>query len=138
MFPGYIYNREFNLNINETKTENLLLPQLITGKDYEVRVSWPSTSPAKITFNIRSLSDETTNPRISDEKIMFTAIEEKQFLDITIVANGVGKKGIENYKIPVNISLEKLHFGLTKHVWVLIFYTLPILIVFILFNISMF
>ena len=134
LIPGSIYNRELDTKINETKTVNLFLLKLQKGKDYEVRVSWPSTSPAKIIFKLALPNDEYTKPRISDEKIMFNAIEEKQFLDVTIFSNGVGKKGVKDYKIPLNITLEQLHFGLTKHVWLLIFYTLPILIAFILFN----
>ena len=138
LIPGSIFNKEFELEINDSRTENFLLQQLKIGKNYEVRVSWPSTSPAKILFYFKSPFNENSNPRISDEKIMFLAIEENQFLDIKIIANGVPRKGIENYAIPINISLEELHYGLTKHVWKLIFYTFPILIAFIIFQILIF
>jgi hypothetical protein len=125
--PGDIYNREVIGSIGEQHILDFHGKMLkITGR-YELRASWPSTSPAKIIFACRNCSNAIT----SDEKIMFNANLESIDIRVSVVSNGVPRKGITQYPIPLNVSLEELHYGLTYHVWKLICVALPLLALFI-------
>ena len=135
LYPGSIDNREITFNIGSTKNITYNLRNLSIGNRYEVKVSRPSTSPANVNFFIHNLS---TNPIISDEKVMFTAESDSLLLDIIMKANGVPINSIQQYTIPINTSLERLIMGITIHVWKLIIYTLPILFLFVHISIKMF
>lgn len=119
---GNWVNYEAKLRYSERDSFNISLTDLIIGKRYEVRASWPSTSPAKLEFTAQNVID------ISDEKFVFIPQKIEDNIQVVIEAIGKSKQLEKSYIIPLNISLDRQYFYLTWCVWKLIFYLLPILL----------
>lgn len=118
--PGSIENLEIDTKYGENETIELEMSNLEANSKYEMRVSWPSIWPIHNYFLVDCAVD------ISDEKVVF--IPEMDHVEGTLVIQGRGvSKTEQRYEVPVNISLEKQYFGLTRHVWILIAYALPVL-----------
>jgi hypothetical protein len=130
--PGQIYSTEMPIKYSQNHSLPFRGINLEARQAYELRVSWPATAPIKNYFIFNA------SVEISDEKAVF--IPQSEEIDGIVVIEGCGVSSDLDavYLVPLNISLEKQYYGLTIHVWRLIFHLLLILIVTVVGVLSIF
>jgi hypothetical protein len=120
--PDEMRATEISLKFKEKKQIAFELLQLELGSRYELRVSWPATSPISVNFSLDDAVD------ISAEKVVF--IPKNETLSVLLEFTGIGVTRNYDfiYNVPLHFSLDKQYLGLTRHIWEAIAYLLPILV----------
>ena len=117
---GSITNIDDMISYGEEHSVGAIVTDCPPESSCELKVSRPSTSPIKCTFWANTSHWHT------DEKVVFKA--GNSWTRVTINYSGIGVSSTEErYAVPMNISVEELRFGVTRHVLKLIAITIPIL-----------
>jgi hypothetical protein len=120
--PTEVYNTEFNITFETNTTLSFDFADLVPLSVYELRVSWPGTCPVRVCFITDAAID------VLDEKVVLQTAKSESAATIIIEGIGLSRDRDVSYLVPLNISLEKQYFGLTFHVWKLICFMVPTLL----------
>jgi hypothetical protein len=99
------------------------LTDLVAGERYELRVSWPATSPIATHFSMK----ETV--AVSDEKVVFVADSDELVASIQIIGIGVAPDSDLRYTVPLHFSLDRQRFFLTLNIWKVIAFIIPVVLI---------
>ena len=127
-FNSVFFNLTAKFGLNYSFNCKIL--NLIPNNQYELKVSWKSTSPCIIIFNFKNYKF------ITDEKIVF--ISKDFLLNGIITVFPIGKSFNKNsYNIPLYFQLHKQYLNIPFLAFKLFFYLIPFLIL-IFFIIKLF
>lgn len=120
--PGGAACATLRVRRGERSSLSLSAANLSAGAMYECRASWPGTAPAAAHFAAGR------SARATAEKVLFRAAHSAQDIAIEFTGIGVAPRGADAlYALPVCVSLDRLHCGLTAGVWALILCVAPVL-----------
>ncbi|KAM7429090.1 hypothetical protein ABFA07_020025 [Porites harrisoni] len=126
----------FNQVLQHQETVVYHLVQLKPGKNYELRVSYRSTTPTdfyirlipKYALQLRDRSRQLLNI----DKLVFNnqLTDMEQFANVTVIRTGVPLNPASlGEPVLYNIVLEELFFGVPWHVWKLVVLVIGIIII---------
>ena len=117
----------YSLQLNDGQSLMVHLHGLVTGESYEIRVSYPATTPTDFFIKVQSQRSAGPAPGrrlLNIEKVQFepTAPDylgsAEHFARVTAWRTGVARrKGFLQGPVTFNIALERLYHGLPQHAW---------------------
>ncbi|XP_058966479.1 uncharacterized protein [Pocillopora verrucosa] len=125
-----------NQVLHHRKTVVYHLVQLKPSKSYELRVSYPSTTPTDFYIQLiphKALQARKTRKLLNIEKLVFSNELKEQYANVTAVRTGIPYNPASLAEpVVYNIVLEELLLGIPWHSWRL--GVLVLLIVYITFK----